>query len=137
MLETKTAPEAGSDTGKAIIPNSNQLQSNNPSQSLDIPDSQTESSNIRTSHHHQAERLAGITASWNQDKRSRVDYNTPTSVASPFLGLVPGIEIGGLGTVSLTLGLRQSAENGQRPALQQEHHLRPHFGGHIIRDFVG
>ncbi|KAH6814029.1 hypothetical protein C2S51_023047 [Perilla frutescens var. frutescens] len=80
---------------------------------------------------------------WNQDKRSRIEYQVPSSVDGSLMGLVPnahrsGIEMGGMSSVSLTLGLRQSAENAQRPLMQQqERHLRPHFGGQIIRDFVG
>ncbi|XP_022875329.1 BEL1-like homeodomain protein 9 [Olea europaea var. sylvestris] len=76
---------------------------------------------------------------WNQEKRSRVEYHIPDSMDGSFMGFVPyhqgGLEIGGLGAVSLTLGLRQSAESAQQ--MQPEHHLRQHIGGQIIHDFVG
>ncbi|XP_012827886.1 PREDICTED: BEL1-like homeodomain protein 8 [Erythranthe guttata] len=73
---------------------------------------------------------------WNQEKRSRVEYHVPSgptpdgSMMEYSLMMPPhrsGPEMGGLGSVSLTLGLRQSAESGQRSR----------FGGQIIRDYVG
>ncbi|CAI9770797.1 unnamed protein product [Fraxinus pennsylvanica] len=76
---------------------------------------------------------------WTQEKRSRVEYHIPGSMDGSFMGFVPyhqgGLEIGGLGAVSLTLGLRQSAESAQQ--LQPENHLRQQIGGQIIHDFVG
>ncbi|KAK4482644.1 hypothetical protein RD792_009808 [Penstemon davidsonii] len=66
-----------------------------------------------------------------QEKRSRIEYHVPSSVEGSLMG--------GLGAVSLTLGLRQSAEGGatQRPQLlQQEHHhmRRQHLGGCWLAD---
>ncbi|KAM7522375.1 hypothetical protein LguiA_012277 [Lonicera macranthoides] len=74
-------------------------------------------------------------------KRSRVECQIPgPPMDGSFMGFVPyqrgGLEIGGLGAVSLTLGLRQSAESSQQQ-LQQEHQIRRHFGGQMIHDFVG
>ncbi|GFZ12811.1 BEL1-like homeodomain 8 [Actinidia rufa] len=74
---------------------------------------------------------------WNQEKRSRVECQVPAAMdGGSLLGFVPyhrsALEIGGLGPVSLTLGLRQSAES-----VQQEHQIRQHFGGQMIHDFVG
>ncbi|KAL6510934.1 hypothetical protein OROGR_022058 [Orobanche gracilis] len=46
-------------------------------------------------------------ASWNQEKRSRIEYHVPTSlIDGSLVGFVPPHQ-----TVSLTLGLRQSAQN--------------------------
>ncbi|KAL0369637.1 UNVERIFIED_CONTAM: BEL1-like homeodomain protein 8 [Sesamum angustifolium] len=133
MLETKgLAAETGSDAGKTngmkvAIEGCDQANKQ-----------QVECSSISPSGR-EIDRLNANT--WNQEKRSRIEYHVPSSVDGSLMGLVPshrsGVEFGGLGAVSLTLGLRQSAENAQRPSLQQEHHLRPHFGGQIIRDFVG
>ncbi|XP_012847805.1 PREDICTED: uncharacterized protein LOC105967734 [Erythranthe guttata] len=72
---------------------------------------------------------------WNQEKRSRVEYHVPSGPTDgsmmEYSLMMPshrsGPEMGGLGSVSLTLGLRQSAESGQRSR----------FGGQIIRDYVG
>ncbi|KAK4440719.1 BEL1-like homeodomain protein 8 [Sesamum alatum] len=133
MLETKgLAAETGSDAGKT----------NGMKSAIEDCDEannkQVECSSIRPSER-EVDRLNANT--WNQEKRSRIEYHVPSSVDGSLMGLVPshhsGVEFGGLGAVSLTLGLRQSAENAQRPSMQQEHHLRPHFGGQIIRDFVG
>ncbi|KAL6508732.1 hypothetical protein OROHE_021291 [Orobanche hederae] len=62
-------------------------------------------------------------ARWNQEKRSRIEYHhVPTSlIDGSLVRFVPPHQ-----TVSLTLGLRQSAENGQWP----------HYGGRVIRDHV-
>lgn len=114
MLETKGMPaETGAEAnaaGKTAVPEKQQMDCSRVEQEGDV---------------------------WNQDKRSRIEYHDGS-----LMGLVPshrsGIEMGGIGSVSLTLGLRQSAENSQRPPMQQpERLLRPHFGGQIIRDFVG
>ncbi|GMP88893.1 hypothetical protein CsSME_00040712 [Camellia sinensis var. sinensis] len=84
---------------------------------------------------------------WNQDKRSRLHCQIPATMDGSLMGgFVPyqrsGLEIGGLGAVSLTLGLRQSAESSQQQQQQQlqqqhEHQLMQHFGGQMIHDFVG
>lgn len=62
---------------------------------------------------------------WNQEKRSRIEYD------GSLMGLVGPSGAIEMGSVSLTLGLRQSAENGE-----QGRNLRC-YGGQIIRDFVG
>lgn len=101
-----------------------------------IPDKQVECSTIGPSGH---EYEVGRSSAniWNQEKRSRIEYQMiPSSIDGSLMGLVPsGIEMGGLGSVSLTLGLRQSDGTAQRQP--EQHHLRPHMGGQIIRDFVG
>ncbi|RWR72285.1 BEL1-like homeodomain-containing protein [Cinnamomum micranthum f. kanehirae] len=72
---------------------------------------------------------------WHLDKRTRVDeYQIPSTVDGGLIGFVPycgGMENVGLGAVSLTLGLRHSAE--------QQHHqqpLRMHFGGRMVHDLI-
>ncbi|KAK2988804.1 hypothetical protein RJ640_004106, partial [Escallonia rubra] len=71
---------------------------------------------------------------WNQEKRSRLECQIPAGMDGSLMGFVPyqrgGLEVGGLGSVSLTLGLRQSAESAQHQQ-QQEHQIRHHFGGHM------
>ncbi|XP_050368641.1 BEL1-like homeodomain protein 8 [Argentina anserina] len=80
-------------------------------------------------------------------KRSRIECEVPSSMDSALMGLVPynqtGLEVGGLGAVSLTLGLRHGVENAQQQQQQQQMHqqdeyqLRRQLGGHMIHDFVG
>lgn len=83
---------------------------------------------------------------WNQEKRSKLECElAPNIDGSTVMGFMPyrrggGLEIGGLGSVSLTLGLRHGAEgvqHQQQQQLQQEMELRRQFGGHMIHDFVG
>ncbi|XP_047310104.1 BEL1-like homeodomain protein 8 [Impatiens glandulifera] len=82
---------------------------------------------------------------WNQEKRSRVECQDPSS----FMGFIPyqssGFDIGpGLGAVSLTLGLRQSPESTQhhhhhphlQPQQQQQQQLQQ-YGSQMIHEFVG
>lgn len=75
---------------------------------------------------------------WSQEKRSRVESQFTTSMDRSLMGFMPyqrrGIEVGGLGPVSLTLGLRHGVESSQQ---RQEDQLRRQFGGQIIHDFVG
>ncbi|KAF7805617.1 BEL1-like homeodomain protein 8 [Senna tora] len=75
---------------------------------------------------------------WNQEKRSKVEY---CEVASSMeeeeetaTGFVPyrRSEVGGVGSVSLTLGLRHGVELG---AQSHHHQLRRHFAGQIINHF--
>ncbi|KAK7341868.1 hypothetical protein VNO80_24809 [Phaseolus coccineus] len=80
---------------------------------------------------------------WNQEKRSKLECqiaSTP-NMDGTVMGFMPyrrgGLEVGGLGSVSLTLGLRHSVEGVQQQQLQQEEDLRRQFGGHMIHDFVG
>ncbi|KAF2292154.1 hypothetical protein GH714_014663 [Hevea brasiliensis] len=81
---------------------------------------------------------------WNQEKRSRTELQVPTSMEGSVMNFLPyqrnsGIDIGGLGAVSLTLGLRHGVENAQQhqhPQLQQhEDQLRRQFGGQMIHDY--
>ncbi|TKY67195.1 hypothetical protein E2542_SST10087 [Spatholobus suberectus] len=81
---------------------------------------------------------------WNQEKRSKLECQittTPPSMDGTVMGFMPyrrgGLEVGGLGSVSLTLGLRHGVEGVQQQQLQQEEELRRWCGGHMIHDFVG
>ncbi|GFQ02675.1 bel1-like homeodomain protein 8 [Phtheirospermum japonicum] len=142
MLETKGMVDTGSD-GKTTIADCDQAnytgQCSDTVRTTKMHDSY--SSHLDPSEH--TPDRSNPSTTWNQEKRSRIDYHVPTSVFDgSSMGFVPshhsGVEMAGMGAVSLTLGLRQSAENGQRQPLQPEHHrLRQHYGGQIIRDFVG
>ncbi|KAK7261331.1 hypothetical protein RIF29_27640 [Crotalaria pallida] len=83
---------------------------------------------------------------WSQEKRSKLEFlqvSNNSSMDGTLMGFVPyqqhgGIEVGGLGSVSLTLGLRHGVEGGSvqnQQQLQEEQFIR-HYGGHI-HDFVG
>ncbi|KAK9022269.1 hypothetical protein V6N11_002549 [Hibiscus sabdariffa] len=81
---------------------------------------------------------------WNHEKRSRMDFHIPTNMEGSLMSFAPfeqsRLENGGLGAVSLTLGLRhgvESAQQQQQQYEQQEHHLRRQFGGQLIHDFAG
>jgi len=80
---------------------------------------------------------------WSQEKRSKLECQIATTpnMDGTVMGFMPyrrgGLEAGGLGSVSLTLGLRHSVEGVQQQQLQQEEDLRRQFGGHMIHDFVG
>ncbi|KAF6167809.1 hypothetical protein GIB67_027587 [Kingdonia uniflora] len=82
------------------------------------------------------------TEQWFQEKRSRLDYQVPcpSSIDGTLMGYFP-YHHGGLGAVSLTLGLRQGAENAQLQQQKfqqaQEHQQLKSFGGHMRHDFVG
>ncbi|XP_010940614.1 uncharacterized protein [Elaeis guineensis] len=75
---------------------------------------------------------------WHCDKRSRMDEcGMQPSMDGNLIsfGTYQGaMDIGGLGAVSLTLGLRQ--EGGQQQQQQQQQQMR-HFGSQMLRDFVG
>ncbi|XP_043707806.1 BEL1-like homeodomain protein 8 [Telopea speciosissima] len=81
----------------------------------------------------------------NQGKRLRMGSQFPVDVGGGLMGCMPynqnRLEIGRMGAVSLTLGLRHSAENAQqlqhRQEIQQEHQLISHFGAQMMHDFVG
>lgn len=69
---------------------------------------------------------------WNQEKRSRVESQAPIRADRSTMNFTlcqkPGSENGGLGAVSLTLGLRHGAENAQHEQLQHsENQLRRHY----------
>ncbi|WCJ40999.1 BEL1-like homeodomain 8 [Euphorbia peplus] len=84
---------------------------------------------------------------WNQDKRSRIEYEVPSNMDGSVMNILPyqrsGIDIGSIGAVSLTLGLRHSVDinvqQQQHTQLQghEDHQLRRRFGGQMIHDFVG
>lgn len=78
---------------------------------------------------------------WDHEKRSRPEYQIPQATMDrSFTNIMPyprtTFEAGGVGPVSLTLGLRQNAEHVQQ-LQQHEHQLRQRFGGQLIHDFVG
>jgi len=71
---------------------------------------------------------------WHGEKRSRME-ECSTVPGSIDVGLMSfayqgGMDIGGLGAVSLTLGLRHNED------LQQQQQMR-HYGGQTLHDFVG
>ncbi|PKA48440.1 BEL1-like homeodomain protein 8 [Apostasia shenzhenica] len=68
---------------------------------------------------------------WHQKKRSRMEDGNIVGEGLMSIGCHGGIHLGGLGAVSLTLGLRQG-EGGS----QQEQQMR-HFQQQILHDFVG
>ncbi|TKY48551.1 BEL homeodomain protein 8 [Spatholobus suberectus] len=78
---------------------------------------------------------------WSQEKRSKLECQMTSNMDGTLMGFVPyrhgGLEVGGLGSVSLTLGLRHGVEGVQHQQQLQEEQLRHHLGGHMIRDFVG
>ncbi|KAK1266497.1 BEL1-like homeodomain protein 9 [Acorus gramineus] len=73
---------------------------------------------------------------WHREKRSRMeDHPIASGIHPGLLGLIPcqeGLDIGGLGAVSLTLGLRHGTDSAQ----QQQHQVRSLFGGQMVRDFA-
>ncbi|XP_008789567.2 BEL1-like homeodomain protein 4 isoform X1 [Phoenix dactylifera] len=75
---------------------------------------------------------------WHYEKRSRIDEcGMQTSMDGNLISFgtyQSAMDIGGLGAVSLTLGLRQ--EGGQQQQQQQQQQMR-HFGSQMLRDFVG
>ncbi|KAL5764020.1 hypothetical protein ACOSQ2_016614 [Xanthoceras sorbifolium] len=79
----------------------------------------------------------------NQEKRSRVECQVTTNMDRSFMSFMPyqrrGLEVGGLGAVSLTLGLRHGVESSQQQQQhqQQTDQLRQQLGGQMIHDFVG
>ncbi|XP_035541369.1 uncharacterized protein LOC108990328 isoform X2 [Juglans regia] len=126
MLETKGMAE------------SNQIPSKNDESSAAAAAEGT-GSFLRAGHGLSAEQ-------WNQEKRSKMECPIPTTMDGTLMGFVPyqqnGVEIGGVGAVSLTLGLRHDAENAQHRQQQQQQEdqqqlLRREFGGGMIHDFVG
>ncbi|KAI3748230.1 hypothetical protein L6452_11179 [Arctium lappa] len=69
----------------------------------------------------------------DQEKLGRPEYQIPLASMDRLMSIMPypraTFDASGLGPVSLTLGLRQNAENVQQ--------LQQHFGGQLIHDFVG
>lgn len=87
---------------------------------------------------------------WNQqEKRSKLEcHQIPPNLDGTLMGFVPyrrgggggasGLDVAGLGPVSLTLGLRHGVEGVQHQQQHlQEQQLRRHFGEHMIHDLVG
>ncbi|XVE79792.1 hypothetical protein DITRI_Ditri14bG0084300 [Diplodiscus trichospermus] len=80
---------------------------------------------------------------WNHEKRSRMDFRIPTSMEDSLMSFAPyqqsRLEMGGLGAVSLTLGLRHGVESAQQHQKQhqRQEELRRQFGGQMIHDFAG
>ncbi|KAG7036838.1 BEL1-like homeodomain protein 8, partial [Cucurbita argyrosperma subsp. argyrosperma] len=82
----------------------------------------------------------------DQDKQSKLDRGIQSNMEGELMGFMPyrasPAEVGGLGSVSLTLGLRHRVESAHH---QQQHHqlqqqddqLIRHYGGQMIHDFVG
>ncbi|KAJ0806499.1 putative transcription factor Homeodomain-TALE-BEL family [Helianthus annuus] len=74
---------------------------------------------------------------WDHEKRSRPEYQIPQPTITNIMPYPrTTFEAGGVGPVSLTLGLRQNAEHVQQ-LQQHEHQLRQRFGGQLVHDFVG
>ncbi|CAI9778424.1 unnamed protein product [Fraxinus pennsylvanica] len=126
MLETKGTAEAGRPDECTV--QSNDSQSLNKLNSSSAFDKQVEFSRISSSEcmHPNIQ---------NHGNHSRVDYRIPASNDGSFMGFSPyhqsGMEIGGLGSVSLTLGLKRTAESVQQPQFRQ------HFEDSMVRDSVG
>ncbi|XP_027343378.1 BEL1-like homeodomain protein 9 [Abrus precatorius] len=78
---------------------------------------------------------------WSQEKRSKLECQVTSNIDGTMMGFIPyrrgGLEVGGIGSVSLTLGLTHGVEGVQHQQQLQEEHLRHHLGGHMIHDFVG
>ncbi|XP_038895100.1 uncharacterized protein LOC120083414 [Benincasa hispida] len=83
---------------------------------------------------------------WDQGKQSKLDNGVQSNMEGELMGFMPyqasAAEVGGLGAVSLTLGLRHRVESAhhqqQRHQLQQQDdQLIRHYGSEMIHDFVG
>lgn len=83
---------------------------------------------------------------WDQGKQSKLDNGVQSNMEGELMGFVPyqasAAEVGGLGAVSLTLGLRHRVESAhheqQRHQMQQQDdQLIRHYGSEMIHDFVG
>lgn len=85
------------------------------------------------------EEVEELNSQWNQEKRSKLECQiTSSNMDGTLMGFVPYSrgEVGGVGSVSLTLGLRHGVEGVQQQQFQQQQ-LRRHFGGQMINDFGG
>ncbi|XP_027908975.1 BEL1-like homeodomain protein 8 isoform X2 [Vigna unguiculata] len=155
MLETKGAAEAhhqGSNKSDQVASacegSSNQPKSDQPVSRFHthaIPEKQFQCLEMGSSSSAggNEEHIGMNEEQWNQEKRSKLECQiaaTP-NMEGTVMGFMPyrrgALEVGGLGSVSLTLGLRHSVEGVQQQQLQQEEELRRQFGGHMIHDFVG
>ncbi|RDX88174.1 BEL1-like homeodomain protein 8, partial [Mucuna pruriens] len=145
MLETK-APGSKDKCGKmegtssGTEGDSSQPRVDKPYIGLNsIPENQFEGMDMGSSI---AEESRLNTEQWSQEKRSKLDcHQMNSNMENTLMGFVPyrrgGLEVGGLGSVSLTLGLRHGVEAVQHQQQLQEEQLRHHLGGHMIHDFVG
>lgn len=142
MLETKGLAERDQNTGKKDW--------KSMGQGVGQPDGNQPSNKVCVNNAKSEEQCKGMCSSagtgdeqWNQEKRSRMECQIPGSMDGSLMGFVPyqrsGVEIGGLGAVSLTLGLRHTVETAQQQQQLQQHEdqLRRQFGGQMIHDFVG
>ncbi|KAG6431903.1 hypothetical protein SASPL_103475 [Salvia splendens] len=127
MLETKASDNAGNGSdGKTVVEDCDEARESSQLRMRAIPDKKVECSGFDPSEQEGDRSKASM---WSQEKRSRIEYHVPGSVDGSLMGFVPSHR-NGVGSVSLTLGLRQSPEGGR------ERHMR-HYGGQIIGDFVG
>ncbi|XP_022970306.1 BEL1-like homeodomain protein 8 [Cucurbita maxima] len=82
-----------------------------------------------------------ITSQWDQGKPSRLDNGVQSNTEGELMGFVPyrasAVDVGGVGTVSLTLGLRHRVESAHHQQQQQDEQLLRHYGSEMIHDFVG
>lgn len=150
-LETKGVAEIGQSHGKhdgnsategSSRSSNDQINPNNLGATTMMSNKQLECSSVGNIHGPNGEQRS------NHEKRSRLECQVPTSMAGALVGFVPyqrgGLEVGGLGAVSLTLGLRHGVESAQQhhqhqqqQLRQQEDQLRRQLGGQMIHDFVG
>nr|GLL31096.1 uncharacterized protein LOC109173615 [Ipomoea trifida] len=156
MLETKALTERGSNVGKPEVVTTTTEGATQPnhiqhSNGFAFPNESQYSNRLsmRGIPGLQAECWSGIgershPASWGaQEKQSRtINCHIPAAgMDGPLMGFVPyhqnNLEIGGLGSVSLTLGLRQSAGEGVQQQHEQPQQLRQHLGGQMIHDYLG
>lgn len=142
MLETKSTTETGynnntiNERGSSSVSEATHAIAERQFQCLEMGSSSAASGN---------EEKRTYEEQWNQEKRSKLECDVePNMDGTTVIGFMPyrrggGFEVGGLGSVSLTLGLRHGVEGvqHQQQQLQQEVELRRQFGGHMIHDFVG
>ncbi|BBH04993.1 Plant homeobox family protein [Prunus dulcis] len=139
MLETRGGSvEASQDTTKK---DGNSLTEGTSSR----PDTEHQLGINNMMHDRQLECSGDEEQQYQEIKRSRIEGQVPSSMDGGLMGFVPyqrsGLEVGGLGAVSLTLGLRHGVESAQQQQQQQlqqqEDQLRRQLGSQMIRDFVG
>ncbi|KAK8957655.1 BEL1-like homeodomain protein 9 [Platanthera zijinensis] len=82
------------------------------------------------------EKSARCAEPWHPDKRSRMEECAMDAAGLMSFAYQGAMDIGGLGAVSLTLGLRQGEGLQQHQQRQEEQQLR-RFGHQMLHDFVG
>ncbi|XVF20265.1 hypothetical protein REPUB_Repub11eG0182900 [Reevesia pubescens] len=149
MLESKGLTEGNQNLGKSDGKSTNEIGTSRPNEDQSINRSciNTMSDKQLTCSDMLVTGIAGDAheaEQWNHEKRSRMDFHVPTSMEGSLMSLSPyqqsRLEMGGLGAVSLTLGLRHGVESAQQHQQQyqrQEDQLRRQFGGQMIHDFAG